>query len=59
MKLLNYKDKVTLLHKAREMGYIFYNGVKISMYHDFSPDLEKRRAEFMEMKCRRQECNVT
>lgn len=44
MKFLNYKDKVTLLRKGREVGNIFYNGAKISMYPDFSPDLQKRRA---------------
>lgn len=32
VKFLNYKDKVRLLRKAREMGGVLYNGAKISIF---------------------------
>lgn len=54
IKMLNYKDKVTLMQKARELGDIFHNGARISLYPDYSPDyspsLQKRRAEFIDIK---------
>lgn len=50
LKLVNYNDKVILLQKAREMGVIMYNGVRVSLYPDFSPDLQKHRAEFIPIK---------
>ena len=50
VKMFNYTDKVTLLRKAREKGEILYNGVKVSLYQDFSPDLQRRRAEFIPIK---------
>lgn len=49
-KFLNCKDKVTLLRKAREAGNIFFNGTRISLYPDFSPELQRRRAEFIQIK---------
>lgn len=48
-KMFNYKDKVTILQKAREMGNILHNGTRISMYLDFSPELQKQRAKFIEI----------
>lgn len=59
MKFFNYKNKVTLMRKAREMGNIFYNGMKISFYPDYSPDLQKRRAEFLEVKRTFQKLKLT
>lgn len=50
LKLLNYNDKVTLLQMAREAGDIKYNRVRVSLYPDFSPDLQKRRVEFIPIK---------
>ena len=49
-KFFYYGDKVTLLQKARGMGDIMYNGARISFCPNFSPDLQKRRAEFMPIK---------
>lgn len=43
VKLLNYKDKVVLMQKSREKGDIFYNGTRISLYPDYSPDLQKKK----------------
>lgn len=51
LKLFNYADKVTLLQKAREMGGISCSTVlRVSLYPDFSPDQQKRRAEFTPIK---------
>lgn len=50
LRFLNYQDKVTLLRKIREAGEVFFKGAKISFYSDFSPDLQRRRAEFTQAK---------
>lgn len=50
MKFLNYKDKVTLLRKAREGGNIFFNGTKISLYSELSTELQRHKAEFIQIK---------
>lgn len=50
IKLINYRDKVTLMRRARELGDILYNGTKILFFPDYSPDLQKRRAEFRDIK---------
>ena len=50
MKFLNFKDKAMLLRRSREMGDIFWEGSKVSLYPDFSPLLQKRRASFIEVK---------
>lgn len=50
MKLFNYRDKVTLMQKSREKGDIFYNGARVSLYPDYSPELQKKRAGFVDVK---------
>lgn len=50
MKFFNYKDKAILMRRAREMGEILHNGAKILFFPDYSPDLQKRRAEFRDIK---------
>lgn len=50
VKFLNYKDKVTLLRKAREAGTMLFNGTRISLYPDFSLELQWGRAEFTGIK---------
>lgn len=52
IKLLYYKDEVIILQKAREIKNIQYNGTWISIYPDFSPELQKQRARFIECKRR-------
>lgn len=59
LKFLNHRDKINLLRRAREKGNIFYNGVRISIYPDFSPGLQKRRAEFLKIKRSLQGYDVT
>lgn len=50
VKLLFFRDKVTILQRAREMKNIIYNGARISLYPDFSPELQRQRAKFIECK---------
>lgn len=50
MKLFSYRDKIVLMQKAREKGDIFYKDIRISIYPDYSPDLQKKRAGFVEIK---------
>lgn len=50
MRFFNFKDKMKVLQRAREKGDIFYNGVRISFYPDYSPDLKSRRAGFLDIK---------
>lgn len=59
-KMLYYKDKVIIMRRAREIGNILYNGTRVSIYPDFSPDLQKRRAKFREKKTQiiSTECNI-
>lgn len=59
IRFLNYKDKVSLMRKTREAGNIFFNGSKISFYSDFSPDLQKLRAEFIQSKRTLQKFKLT
>lgn len=59
VKFLNYKDKIKLLRKAREMGKILYKDIRISIFPDFSPDLQRRRAEFLGVKRNLQRYNVS
>lgn len=49
---------MTIMHRAREMGNILYNGTRVSIYPDFSPDLQKRRARFGEIKCKLHQMKV-
>lgn len=44
-KLLCFRDKVTVLQKAKELKNIQHNGVRISIFPDFSPELQRQRAK--------------
>lgn len=50
MRFFNFKDKMKVLQRAREKGDIFYNGARISFYPDYSPELQRRRAGFLDIK---------
>lgn len=39
-----------LMQKPREKGDIFFNGASISIYPDYYPDLQWRRAGFLDIK---------
>lgn len=57
-KLLCFRDKVTILQKAREMKNIQHNSVRISIYPDFSPELQRQRARFAECKRKLQQLRI-
>lgn len=43
VRMLYFKDKDTILQKARERRDILYNGVKVLFFSDFSPELQRKR----------------
>lgn len=51
-RLLNCKDRNLVLHKARQKGTIKYENAKVSIFPDFSLELQKQRATFNEVKQR-------
>lgn len=59
VKMLYYKDRMSILQKARETGNILYNGTRVYIYPDFLPDLQKRRAKFGEIKHKLQQLKIT
>lgn len=58
-RLLNYKDRKIILRLAREIGYVHFNGTKVSFYPDFSAEVQRKKAKFAEVKMRLQKIQVT
>lgn len=58
VKLLFFKDKETIHQKARERRDIYYNGVKILFFPDFSAVLQKKRAKLVEVKKKLQQLKI-
>lgn len=58
-RLLNYRDRESVLRLAREKRNIQYNGTRISFYPDFSAAVQKNRSRFSEIKKRLQKLRVT
>lgn len=55
-KLLNYKDRDAILSKARTMsGAMAIDNSKISLFPNFSAELQKQRAKFTDVKKRLQD----
>lgn len=50
LRFFCYKDKLNLMQRSREKGDIFFNGARIAIYPDYSPDLQRRRAGFLDIK---------
>lgn len=50
--ILNFQDKVTILRLAREKGPLKCNGNTISVYPDFSADVQHQRISFEGVKAR-------
>lgn len=58
-KLLNYKDRDTILSKARSMsGNMAIDNSKVSLFPDFSVELQKQHAKFIDLKKRLREHNL-
>lgn len=52
-KLLNYKDRDAILHNARIRPEVLrIDNTKVSLFPDFSADLQKHRAKFTDVKRR-------
>lgn len=52
MKLLHFRDRDTLLRVAREKGDLSINGHRVSLYPDFSGEIQKKRMQFVDIKKR-------
>lgn len=58
-KLLNYKDRDAILSKARTMsGVMAIDDSKISLFSDFSAELQKQQAKFTDFKKRLRAFNL-
>lgn len=51
-KFLNYRDRDAILCLTREKGDIPFHSVYISVFPDFSAEVQKQRARFLEVKRR-------
>lgn len=49
-RILNFQDKVAILRIAREKGPLKYNGNNISIYPDFSAEVQRQRISFSAVK---------
>lgn len=49
-QLLNFQDKVAIFHLDSEKGPLKYNGNTISVYPDFSADVQRQRISFAAVK---------
>lgn len=58
LKLLHYRDRDSILRLAREKKDVVLNGHKVSIYPDFSLDVQKRRLQFADIKRRLRNLNV-
>lgn len=52
VKLLHYKDRDAILRAARQNPDISINGNKIAFFPDFSAEVQRRRAQFIDVKKR-------
>uniref|UniRef100_A0A667XKH9 L1 transposable element RRM domain-containing protein n=1 Tax=Myripristis murdjan TaxID=586833 RepID=A0A667XKH9_9TELE len=58
IKLLNFQDKVKILRLAREKINLEFNGKRIFIYPDFSPNLVKRRRSYVPVKRKLRKLNL-
>lgn len=57
-RLLNCRDRDAILRKARQKGEIHFENSKVSIFPDFSLELQKQRATFFEVKRRMREAGI-
>lgn len=50
VKVLHYRDRDIILRKARELSDVRLEGNKVAFYPDFSVNVQKRRAQFLDVK---------
>ena len=57
-KLLHYRDRDTILQKAREHGPYSVNNAKVSMFPDYTLNVQRRRFSFMAVKRELREAGI-
>lgn len=57
-RLLICRDRDMILRKSRQKGYIHYENSKVSIFPDFSLELQKQRATFYEIKRKLREAGI-
>lgn len=57
-RLLNYRDRDTILSKARVTPSLKVDNTKISLFPDFSAEVQRQRAKFLDIKKRLRAVNV-
>lgn len=58
VRFVNHQEKQLVLTKAWNTKNLQYNGRKIYMDHDYSPALQKRRREYVEIKKQLKDRNI-
>lgn len=58
LKLLNFRDRDVALRVAREKGELSINGHRVSLYPDFSGEIQRQRLQFQDIKKRLRALNI-
>lgn len=56
--MLNYKDRDTLLQKAREKATIQYENHRVSLYPDYTILIQKQRSSYQAIKKKLRAANL-
>ncbi|KAM4051814.1 uncharacterized protein ACNLHF_026078 [Anomaloglossus baeobatrachus] len=59
LKLLHFRDRDTALRRAREIKDLAIDGHKVSLYPDFSTEIQQRRAQFIDVKKRLRQLQIS
>lgn len=57
-RLLNYKDQDAILNKARTAGTLKVDNAKVSLFPDFSAEVQQQRSKCMDIKKRLRTLNI-
>lgn len=58
-KILSYRDRDAALRKARELGKLQHDGMDISLYPDFTSQVQEARKKFLDSKKKLRENNIS
>ncbi|KAM9320225.1 LOW QUALITY PROTEIN: X-linked retinitis pigmentosa GTPase regulator [Gastrophryne carolinensis] len=58
LKLLNFRDRDTILMAARKRRDILFDGAKLSFFPDFTSEVQKQRRSFNEVRARLRAKNI-
>ncbi|KAG8546950.1 hypothetical protein GDO81_029450 [Engystomops pustulosus] len=56
--MLNCKDRDTTLQYARRAGELRFENTSVSIFPDFSPELQRQRGSFVQVKRKLRERNI-